>query len=1057
MSQFQSLKRMTSRLGRLTVCSFCFLGLHLSVMAGLVRQAEFTGVGLPRLAVGQEFQLPSFDGATVKVQLESQQTMSSGLRTWSGRSPMSPYANVSVTETKSGWVIRMTDQATGHLLSFTAASGKLTVRERTPSRGGHCESLKKVRPDNPGDILYGNMSREIRALRAAGNPLVDGAAFLRRGETRTNVVDVLVGVDASAAQWIRECSDFAGEENAVELFAAEAIRRCNNTLANTGLDEKFSFNLAGTVEVGVDCSQIRDGNGYVNSPKILDEMSDRKGTYAADWRVIASERDRTGADIVSFLVSCGSEELAGTVGVGYQLDNDWIRDVSFCDITYNVCLVEAVANGHTMAHELGHNMGAGHAKMKSASNSGPQLYGYSTGYYFDVTNAEGHVFMHAGTVMAYNSDGYDDDYEWNERWGEPPEDAADPDSWSMGFYTETDFFSSSCHTFRYFDRNAEAWVDSGVAIGDEMHDNTRILSQTFPLAANFRVRPPVFDQANAEFDVLGGMAIEPIVLTVNTGMVSTAAFTVTGLPAGLKYTAAGQTIAGTPTKLGTFPVKVVIKTGATAATYAMTIRVGGVKVQATSTDVSMGTVTGGGEFLGGKKTTLAAKAAKDHVFAGWYRDEACEVPATLGVDYRTASVPFVVEGKDCSFWARFVPVAEDTTLRILTDETYTTKSDGSFRLEIPIESVSLPKLSAKGLPAGLKLDAKANVISGTATKPGVYAVTLSATSVSIKKAVTQALTLTVPNFESPYLPNLNPAVDAYPISAGVAFDAAVLGLDLSTTEGYVLSGVKGLPTGLKFNAKTGEITGVATKAGTYTVTITAKNGKLTTTATVTMTVAALPAWAFGTFDGAVVAAANDVEGLGTLTVAANGKISGKIQQDGLSWTLAAASFACAETDPESGAVSFAADVVAKSGKQVATNRLVLAENSVKIPEDVSRGCAEMPFGTNEAVCVTCQNLWKVEPFKTMAKPFDRKTLEVVPGVTLKFAKTGVVTAAGKFVTGQDARGKDVVYSATCSTVLIPQGEDAYSVSLYFAPNAKKNFPGFAQEFSLVWDGTQFVE
>lgn len=1025
------------------------------LLAGVVRETRFARAKCPEPVANGELALPLFEGTFATVRLGAASTSSTGIVSCGGRTVGSPMENVSVTFAKDGWVLRMTDPATRNILSFVASGEMVVVRERTPVRGGRYGHFEKPHPALA--VPTGDKSAAVTTRAATSNPLVDGAAFLRRGETNTNVIDILVGVDASAAAWIRENSDFAGEENAVDLFAADCIRRCNNTYANTGLDEFFTFNLAGVIEVELDASKLRDANGYVNSSKILDEMTDKKGTYAATWKQIAAKRDAVGADIVSFLVACGAEELEGVIGLGCVLDNDWIRDASFSDIAYNVCLVEAVATGTTMAHEIGHNMGAGHAEMANKNNSGPQLYGYSTGYYFNVTNADGNVFMHAATVMAYNSDGYDGNYDWAERWGEAPDYADDPVNWEQGLFTETEFFSSARHTFRYYDAETEAWIDSGIPLGDERHDNTRILSQTFPLAANFRVRPPVFDQANAEFDVLGGMAIEPIVLTVNTGMVSTAAFTVTGLPAGLKYTAVGQTIAGTPTKLGTFPVKVVIKTGATAATYAMTIRVGGVKVQATSTDVSMGTVTGGGEFLGGKKTTLAAKAVKGYVFAGWYADEAGEFPAVLDVDYRTASVPYVVSGKDCSFWARFVPVAEDTTLQILTEASYTAGSDGSFRLEIPIESVSLPKLSAKGLPAGLKLDAKANVISGTATKPGVYAVTLSATSVSIKKAVTQALTLTVPNFESPYLPNLNPAVDAYPISAGVAFDAAVLGLDLSTTEGYVLSGVKGLPTGLKFNAKTGEITGVATKAGTYTVTITAKNGKLTTTATVTMTVAALPAWAFGTFDGAVVAAANDVEGLGTLTVAANGKISGKIQQDGLSWTLAAASFACAETDPESGAVSFAADVVAKSGKQVATNRLVLAENSVKIPEDVSRGCAEMPFGTNEAVCVTCQNLWKVEPFKTMAKPFDRKTLEVVPGVTLKFAKTGVVTAAGKFVTGQDARGKDVVYSATCSTVLIPQGEDAYSVSLYFAPNAKKNFPGFAQEFSLVWDGTQFVE
>ena len=65
-----------------------------------------------------------------------------------------------------------------------------------------------------------------------------------------------------------------------------------------------------------------------------------------------------------------------------------------------------------------------------------------------------------------------------------------------------------------------------------------------------------------------------------------------------------------------------------------------------------------------------------------------------------------------------------------------------------------------------------------------------------------------------------------------------------------------------------------------------------------------------------------------------------------------------------------------------------------------------------------------------------------------------MTASGKFVTGQDAKGKDVVYSASCSSVLIPAGGSAYTVYLYFPPKARK-FEGYADEIQLVWDGAAF--
>ena len=118
-----------------------------------------------------------------------------------------------------------------------------------------------------------------------------------------------------------------------------------------------------------------------------------------------------------------------------------------------------------------------------------------------------------------------------------------------------------------------------------------------------------------------------------------------------------------------------------------------------------------------------------------------------------------------------------------------------------------------------------------------------------------------------------------------------------------------------------------------------------------------------------------------------------------------------------------------------------------------------------------QNLWKTEPWKTDAKPFakapalaiDAGTRDACPypgPVTLKFASSGAVTASGKFVTGQDAKGKDVVYSASCSSVLVPEADAAgagrppYRVFLYFPPKTGK-FEGYADEIQLVWDGAAF--
>ena len=143
------------------------------------------------------------------------------------------------------------------------------------------------------------------------------------------------------------------------------------------------------------------------------------------------------------------------------------------------------------------------------------------------------------------------------------------------------------------------------------------------------------------------------------------------------------------------------------------------------------------------------------------------------------------------------------------------------------------------------------------------------------------------------------------------------------------------------------------------------------------------------------------------------------------------------------AVERMATVIGKSGKLAFTNEVTVSASALG---DSVRGIA-----TGEGL-KAWQNLWKTEPWKTVAKPFANKTL-VLSGVadglpteqdsiSLKFAATGAVTA------------KYGTYS--CSSVLIPQGENenGYTVYLYFPPKAGK-FEGYTAEVPLVWDGANF--
>ena len=113
-------------------------------------------------------------------------------------------------------------------------------------------------------------------------------------------------------------------------------------------------------------------------------------------------------------------------------------------------------------------------------------------------------------------------------------------------------------------------------------------------------------------------------------------------------------------------------------------------------------------------------------------------------------------------------------------------------------------------------------------------------------------------------------------------------------------------------------------------------GKSTQTFAINLYIDPLPDWAVGTFDGATYAG-DSVEASGLVqafTVAANGKISGKLLRDDGTWTLSADSFARVEglDDLEDlehlEKLAFHATVIGKNGKLLETNEVTVAASGV---------------------------------------------------------------------------------------------------------------------------------
>ena len=127
-----------------------------------------------------------------------------------------------------------------------------------------------------------------------------------------------------------------------------------------------------------------------------------------------------------------------------------------------------------------------------------------------------------------------------------------------------------------------------------------------------------------------------------------------------------------------------------------------------------------GQVLSGKPVTLTAKPGKDTVFAYWMVDGE-KVGYTTTFKYAPDA--------DCTVTAvfRLKSVVGDPELDASAVVPSANAMVGvAFKASVPIADAAYPaKFSAKGLPAGVKIDAASGVISGVPTKAGDYVVTIA--------------------------------------------------------------------------------------------------------------------------------------------------------------------------------------------------------------------------------------------------------------------------------------------------------------------------------------------
>ncbi len=236
-------------------------------------------------------------------------------------------------------------------------------------------------------------------------------------------VDIMIIYDTTAKAWVKK-------NGGMKAFAQDAVNRMNLAMKNSKLNH--SFRLVHTMSVN-----------YTTTSSMFTPMSpdlNALASWSGPFAPALSARKSRKADVVAMLVDTGS--AYGYVGVGRLLTN-WGGDT---ESALSVNSIRAVESGYTLVHEVGHNLGAHHAKNQ-LSAPGPNIWldnQYSAGWYFTGGSTPYH------TIMAYNSDGFGN------------------------YYYQAPLFSSPLLSYK-----------GGTAGDAQDGDNRRLLKRTIPIVANY--------------------------------------------------------------------------------------------------------------------------------------------------------------------------------------------------------------------------------------------------------------------------------------------------------------------------------------------------------------------------------------------------------------------------------------------------------------------------------------------------------------------------------------------------------------------------------------------
>ena len=301
-------------------------------------------------------------------------------------------------------------------------------------------------------------------------------------------------------------------------------------------------------------------------------------------------------------------------------------------------------------------------------------------------------------------------------------------------------------------------------------------------------------------------------------------------------------------------------------------------------------LTGSGTYAWGSKVKLTATPKSGYSFYYWAPDDTDSenaFPSYLK-NMRKTPVTLTVPKHAVRYRAFFVKKSADAISMSVIGPTEIFAEDGvgNDKASVYVSTLSYPTVKASGVPAGVTFKVQSgsdNVYTLSVTDdlkipPGRHAIKVTAKNRS-GKSVSKTFVVWGYNnavmADAGYitLPNRS-AKTPDKMDVGVAPNWSSYGI--AAQNGYKISKIDGLPSGLAWDSKHQTLTGIPMKSGRVSLLITIKKGSKKYTVTTTFYVNALPSSVVGTFRG-YTAVGGTTFGAGsrmvTVTVSKDGKIS----------------------------------------------------------------------------------------------------------------------------------------------------------------------------------------